>query len=88
MAEVKTGSALVDSGATSSFMSQSYIERNCLNVWELTWKITVHNIDGSLNEDRSVAKIVDAILHVDSHSKRTMFTVTNLRKLDIILGFT
>ena len=45
-------------------------------------------MDGSLNEDGSITQIVDVILHVDGHSERTTFTVANLGKLDIILGFT
>ena len=48
----------------------------------------MHNVDSSLNEDGSVTEIVNTILHVNGHSKRTTFTVTNLRKLDIILRFT
>ena len=45
-------------------------------------------MDGSLNEDGSVTKIIDAILHVDGHSEKTTFAVTNHEKLEIILGFT
>ena len=48
----------------------------------------MHNVDGLLNEDGSITQIVDAILHVDGHSERTTFSVANLSKLDIILGFT
>jgi len=87
-AEVKMGPALVDSEATLSFMSQSYVECNQLNTRKLTWPIPVHNMDSSLNEDGSITQIVDAILHIDGHSERTTFAVTNLSKLDIILGFT
>ena len=87
-AEVKTGPALVDSGATSSFMSRSYVECNQLNTRKLTRPIPVHNVDGSLNEDGSITQIVDAILRVDGHSERTTFAVANLGKLDIILSFT
>ena len=48
----------------------------------------MHNVDGLLNEDGSVTEIVDTILHVNGHSKRNMFAVANLGKLDIILRFT
>ena len=87
-AKVKIGPALIDSGATSSFMSWSYVERNCLNTQKLTQLIDVHKVDSSLNKDGSVTEIINAILHVNGHSKRTTFTVTNFGKLDIILGFT
>ena len=87
-AEVKTGPALVDSGATLSFMSRSYVERNRLNTWKLAWLIPVHNVDGSLNEYDSINQIMNAILHVNGHLEKNMFAVTNLSKLDIILGFT
>ena len=82
-AEVKTGPALVDSGSTSSLMSQSYVEHNRLNTWKLAWPVPVHNVDGSLNEDGSITQIVDVILCVDGHSERTTFAVVNLSKLVI-----
>jgi len=86
--EVKSGPALVDCGATGSFMSRNYIECNQLTTCKVSQLIPVYNVDGFPNESRSITEIVDAILHFNGHSKRTTFTVTNLGRQDIILRFT
>ena len=87
-AEVRAGPALIDSGATGLFMSQGYVEHHRLITQKLQCPIAVYNIDGSLNEARSITEMVDAILHVNRHSERTNFTVTNLSKQNLTLGFT
>jgi len=61
-AEVKSGPALVDCGATGSFMRQNYIEHNQLTTHKLGWPIPVYNVDGFPNESGSITQIVDAIL--------------------------
>ena len=88
MVEVKAGPALVDCGATGSFMSWNYVECNWLNTCKLSQLIPVYNVDGSPNKSGSITKVVDAILHFNGHSERTTFAVTNLRRQDIILSFT
>jgi len=88
MAEVKVGPPLVDCGAMGSFLSRNYVEHNQLTTCKLSFPIPVYNMDGSPNESGSITEIVDVILHFDSHSERTTFAVTNLRRQDIILGLT
>ena len=87
-AEVKVGPELVDCGATGSFMSQNYVECNRLTTCRLSHPIPVYNMDGLPNESGSIIEIVDVILHFNGHSERTTFSVTNLGRQDIILGFT
>jgi len=72
--EVRAGPDLIDSGATSLFMSQGYVEHHILTTWKLQYPIAVYN--------------VDAILCMNGHSKRTNFAVTNIGKQNLILGFT
>jgi len=86
---VKAGPALVDCGAMGSFMSQNYVECNRLTTHKLSHPIPVYyNVDSSPNESGSITEIVDMILWFNGHSERTTFTVTNLGRQDIILGFT
>ena len=87
-AEVKSGPALVDCGATGQFMDRDYVEQNRLTTRKLQCAIPVFNVDGSPNEAGSITEIVDAILHYNGHTERTSFAVTSLGKQDIILGFT
>ena len=66
---------------------------------ETTWNVTdsalrnynmpsQFNVDGTRNEAGSITEIVDTILWYNGHMERTSFTITNLRKQDLILRFT
>ena len=87
-AEIKSGPALVNCRATSQFIDQDYVEHNWLSTWKLQCAIPVFNVDGTCNKAGSITEIVDTILWYDGHMECMSFTVTNLRKQDIILGFT
>ena len=87
-AEVKSGPALIDCGATCQFMDHDYVEWNMLTTWKLRRAIPVFNVDGSPNEAGSITEIVDVILHYKEQMERTSFMVISLGKQDIILGFT
>ena len=69
-------------------MDQDYVERNRLNTQKLQHAIPVFNVDGTCNEAGSITEIIDTILQYNGHTERMSFTVTNLGKQDIILGFT
>ena len=92
MAEVRSEPALIDSGATGLFMSKGSVKCHRLNTRKLEYSIAVYNINGLPNEAGSITKVVDAILHVNGHSERANFAVTNLGKQNLIqnliLGFT
>ena len=86
--EVKSRPALVDCRATGQFMDQDYVEHNQLNTQKLQHVIPVFNGDGTRNEAGLIMEIVDTILQYNGHMEHMSFAVTNLRKQDIILGFT
>ena len=69
-------------------MDRDYVEPNRLNTQKLQCAIPVFNADGTHNEAGSITEIVDTILQYNGYMEHTSFTVTNLRKQDIILGFT
>ena len=87
-AEVKSGPALVDCGATGQFMDFDYVEWNRLTTWKLRQAIPVFNVNGSPNEAGSIMEIEDVILCYEGHMECTSFAVISLGKQDIILGFT
>ena len=87
-AEIKSRPALIDCGATGQFMDWDYVECNQLSTQKLQHAIPVFNVDGARNEAGSIMEIVDMILWYNGHMERTSFVVTNLRKQDVILGFT
>ena len=77
-AEIKSGPALIDCGATSQFMDQDYMEHNWLSTQKLQHAIPVFNVDGTHNEAGSIMEVVDTILQYNGHMERMSFTVTNL----------
>ena len=86
-AEIKSGPALIDCGATGQFMDQDYVEHNQLSTWKLQCATPVFNVDGTHNEEGLIMEILDIILQYNGHTECTSFAVTNLGKQDIILGF-
>jgi hypothetical protein len=83
-----TTKALLDCRPTDLFIDTAFVSQNQLTTKVLSRPILVYNVDGSPNEAGRISEIVDLILRYRDHSERTTFTVTNLRKQDIILGLT
>ena len=88
MAEVRLGPALIDSSMTSLFMDQRYAKHYRLTTRKLHSPISVYNIYGLPNEAGSITEVVDAILHLNRHTKQINFALTNLGKQNLVLRFT
>src|SRR5260221_1988838 len=56
-------SALLDSGATGMFINRSFVQKHQLETTPLPQPVLVRNVDGSLNENRSVTEEVHVTLH-------------------------
>jgi len=84
MADIK---ALVDSGATDCFMSESFIRRMKLGKRPLQRPQKIWNIDNTANQAGEITHYI--ILEVQTKGiKRTIqFLVTNIGNEDIILGY-
>ena len=50
--------------------------------------IPVFNMDGSPNKAGQISEVVDVVLRYKTYSKRTLFTISNLGKQSMILGYT
>ena len=79
--------ALVDSGATGSFIDQGYVRRNGITTRRLARPVAVYNIDGSPNEAGFITEVVDLILRFRRHAERHLFAVTSLGQRSVILGY-
>jgi hypothetical protein len=80
--------ALLDCGATGLFVDKGFVDQNRITTRILSHPIPVYNIDGTWNEAGSICEVVNVILHYKDHSEQVQFTVTGLRKQDVILGYT
>ena len=80
--------ALIDSGATTSFINKSIVESNNLVTHKLAQSFNVRNADGSLNKGGQIDKSVRAYVEIGSHKSTHQLLVTDLGKKDMIIGMT
>jgi hypothetical protein len=78
-------SAMVDSGATSIFISHKYVARHRMLKELLTRKIVLYNIDGSQNKAGTIEDKVSLYLKIRDQERKWDFLVTNLGSEDVIL---
>jgi len=79
--------ALLDSGATESFIDRDFVRSKEINTWALSRNILVFNIDGSPNEAGQISEVVDVLLRYKTHSERMLLAISGLGKQSLILGY-
>ena len=79
--------ALLDSGATGSFIDRDFIRLKGINTRTLSHNILVFNVDGSPNKAKQISEVVDILLHYKTHSKRMLLAISGLGKQSLILGY-
>jgi len=79
--------ALLDCGATGSFIDRDFIRSKGMNTQTLSSNISVFNVDGSLNEAGQISEIIDVVLRYKTHSKRMLLAVSRLGKQNLILSY-
>ncbi len=84
MANIK---ALVDSGATDCFMSESFIRRMKLGKRPLQKPRRIWNIDNTLNQAGEITHYIILEVQTRGIKRATQFLVTNIGNEDIILGY-
>jgi len=57
--------AMVNTGATGDFIDQDFVARAKLPTHKLSQPIPIYNVDGTLNEARSICKVVNMIMTYD-----------------------
>ena len=85
--ELHSVKALLDSGATGSFIDRDFVCSKGINTRTLLCNILVFNVDGSPNKAGQTSKVVDVLLHYKTHSKRMVLAVSRLGKQSLILGY-
>jgi hypothetical protein len=78
--------AMVDSGASSSFISRLYVNANRMQQQPLEHDIPVYNIDSTLNSAGSITHSVTLKVIIGSHVERHTFLVTDIGSEKVILG--
>jgi len=79
--------ALLDSGATGSFIDRDFVRSKGMNTRTLSRNIPVFNVDSSPNEAGQISEVVDVVLRYKTHSKRMLLAVSGLGKQSLILGY-
>jgi len=80
--------AMVDTSATGDFIDQDFVTQAKLPTRKLSQPIPVYNVDGTLNEARSIREVVNMIMTYDQHSEHILLVVTRLGKQSMNLGST
>jgi len=85
--ELHSVKALLDSGATGSFIDRDFVCSKGMNTWTLSRNIPVFTVDGSPNEAGQISEVVDVVLRYKTHSERMLLAVSGLGKQSLILGY-
>jgi len=81
-----TVKALLDSGATETFMDKRMVARHGFKLQKLERPIMVRNVDGTNNSGGAITHQVEVNVYYKGHVERMRIDVCNLRKIEIILG--
>jgi len=85
--ELYSVKALLDSGATGSFIDRDFVCSKEMNTRTLLRNIPVFNVDGSPNEVGRISEVVDVVLRYKTHSERMLLAISGLGKQSLILGY-
>jgi len=79
--------ALLDCGATGSFIDRDFVCSKGINTWTLSHNIPVFNVDGSPNKAGQISEVMDIVFCYKTHSERILLAVSRLGKQSLILGY-
>jgi len=85
--ELHSVKALLDCGATGSFINRDFICSKGMNTQTLSCNIPVFNVNGSPNKAGQISEVVDVVLHYKTHSERMLLAISGLGKQSLILGY-
>jgi hypothetical protein len=78
---------IVDSGATSNFISSKLLRKMKIGKRNLPKPRTIWLIHGKRNEERHITEYVDLLVRCGDRSKELRFLVTDLGEEEIVLGY-
>jgi len=85
--ELHSVKALLDCGATGSFIDRDFVHSKGMNTRTLSWNISVFNVNGSPNEAEQITEVIDVVLRYKTYSERMLLAVSGLGKQSLILGY-
>jgi len=85
--ELHSVKALLDCGATGSFIDRDFVRSKGMNTRTLSRNIPVFNVDGSPNEAEQISEVVNVVLWYKTHSERMLLAVSGLGKQNLILSY-
>jgi len=86
--KVEEVDVLLDSRATGLFIDHTWLHQKKITTQKLEHPIEVHNINGSINRERSITEEVTLILSYQGHKECAVFKVCDLGKSNLIIGYT
>ena len=78
--------AMIDSGATSTFIHRWFIEKNGTITHTLFKPIELRHVDGSPNKAENLTEWCQLEIQASNYCEKVNFLVTNLESEDIISG--
>ena len=80
--------ALVESGATTSFINKSVVEKYHLATLKLAVPYDVYNADGTSNKNGKITHAIRSYVEIGSHKSTHQLLIADLGSKDMILGYT
>jgi hypothetical protein len=84
--QTKDIAAMVDSGASTAFLSKRFVETHLVRTRELSQPVVLLNIDGTPNRAGSITHTATLNLKIGDHEEMIEFVVTDLGPEDVVLG--
>ena len=83
----KKTTAMIDSGASTLFISKRFVQENQVQAQELAHAIPLYNIDGSPNKMGNITHIAELGMCIGNHHETAaIFTVADIGTEDVIIG--
>ena len=79
--------ALINCGATDSFIDQELVDHMGLLITELPTPIPVYQLDGEKTSTRDITGYINMVMKICDHKESIQFYVPKLGKMDIFLGY-
>ena len=67
------------------FVNWDFVQKHNIETTPLQSPIPVHNVDGTLNENRMITEEAHILLQMGSHQEHARLVVTNLRRQTVII---
>jgi len=85
--ELHSVKALLDCGATGSFIDRDFVRSKGMNTRTLSRNIPVFNVNSSPNEAGQISEVVNVVLRYKTHSERMLLAIFRLGKQNLILSY-